>query len=97
MTEENLYVRMIELKLSQGAKPGKESVLPASKTTDEIAAIRQVPMGKDVATGDNNHTHSLLLTYGYSKDPVPVVNMDALFSCLYLGGIHIEAPIPHDS
>ncbi|SDM45431.1 FMN-binding glutamate synthase family protein [Siphonobacter aquaeclarae] len=41
-------LRMLELKLSQGAKPGKGGVLPASKITHEIAATRGVPMGQDV-------------------------------------------------
>ncbi|TLV01143.1 FMN-binding glutamate synthase family protein [Dyadobacter luticola] len=50
MTENNPFVRMIELKLSQGAKPGKGGVLPASKITEEIAEIRQVPMGVDVVS-----------------------------------------------
>jgi glutamate synthase domain-containing protein 2 len=38
---------MVELKLSQGAKPGHGGVLPAAKVTAEIAAIRGVPMGQD--------------------------------------------------
>jgi glutamate synthase domain-containing protein 2 len=41
-------VKMIEIKLSQGAKPGHGGVLPAAKLTQEIAGIRDVPMGKDV-------------------------------------------------
>jgi glutamate synthase domain-containing protein 2 len=41
-------VKMIELKLSQGAKPGHGGILPARKVTPEIAAIRGVVMGKDV-------------------------------------------------
>ena len=41
-------VKMIELKLSQGAKPGHGGILPAAKVTPEIAAIRHVPLGKDV-------------------------------------------------
>lgn len=41
-------VRAIEIKLSQGAKPGKGGVLPASKVTPEIAEIRGVPLGVDV-------------------------------------------------
>lgn len=41
-------VKMIEIKLSQGAKPGHGGVLPAVKLTPEIAAIRHVPLGKDV-------------------------------------------------
>jgi glutamate synthase domain-containing protein 2 len=50
MTESKPYVRLIELKLSQGAKPGKGGVLPASKITEEIAEIRQVPMGEDIVS-----------------------------------------------
>lgn len=42
------HVKMIELKLSQGAKPGHGGILPAKKLTPEIAAIRGVPMGHDV-------------------------------------------------
>jgi glutamate synthase domain-containing protein 2 len=40
-------VRAIEVKLSQGAKPGKGGVLPAGKVSAEIAAIRGVPPGRD--------------------------------------------------
>lgn len=40
-------IRMIELKLSQGAKPGHGGVLPAQKVTPEIAEIRGVALGKD--------------------------------------------------
>lgn len=41
-------VKMIEIKLSQGAKPGHGGILPAAKVTKEIADIRLVEMGKDV-------------------------------------------------
>ena len=41
-------VKMIELKLSQGAKPGHGGILPAAKVTPEISEIRGVPMGQDV-------------------------------------------------
>lgn len=41
-------VKMIEIKLSQGAKPAHGGILPAVKLTPEIAAIRGVPLGKDV-------------------------------------------------
>ena len=41
-------VKMIEVKLSQGAKPGHGGILPAKKVTKEISEIRNVPMGKDV-------------------------------------------------
>lgn len=38
-------VKMIELKLSQGAKPGKGGILPAEKVTEEISQIRGIPAG----------------------------------------------------
>lgn len=41
-------VKMVELKLSQGAKPGHGGILPAAKVTPEIASIRHVEIGKDV-------------------------------------------------
>ena len=41
-------VKMIEIKLSQGAKPGHGGILPAAKLTREIAEIRGVPLGQDV-------------------------------------------------
>lgn len=41
-------VKMIELKLSQGAKPGHGGILPASKNTAEIAEIRQVKQGTTI-------------------------------------------------
>lgn len=40
-------IKMVELKLSQGAKPGHGGVLPAAKVTAEIASTRGVPMGQD--------------------------------------------------
>ena len=43
-------VKMIEIKLSQGAKPGHGGILPAAKLTQEIAQIRHVPMGHDVVS-----------------------------------------------
>ena len=48
LVAENPQIRAIEVKLSQGAKPGKGGVLPGSKITAEIAKIRNVPQGKDV-------------------------------------------------
>jgi len=41
-------IKMIEVKLSQGAKPGHGGILPAKKVTKEISLIRGVPMGRDV-------------------------------------------------
>jgi len=47
-------VRMFELKLSQGAKPGKGGILPGAKVTEEIAAIRGIPAGED-SISPNRH------------------------------------------
>lgn len=41
-------VKMIELKLSQGAKPGHGGILPAKKNTEEISKIRGIKQGTDV-------------------------------------------------
>ena len=43
----NPQVKMVELKLSQGAKPGHGGILPGAKVTPEIAATRGVPVGVD--------------------------------------------------
>lgn len=51
-------VKMIEIKLSQGAKPGHGGILPAAKITPEIAKIRNVPMGKDVLSPPAHKTFS---------------------------------------
>ncbi len=48
LVKENPCIRAIEIKLSQGAKPGKGGVLPGAKITKEIAEIRGVEVGKDV-------------------------------------------------
>ncbi len=40
-------IRMVELKISQGAKPGHGGVLPAAKVSEEISKIRGVAMGED--------------------------------------------------
>lgn len=47
-------VKMFELKLSQGAKPGKGGILPGAKVTEEIAAIRGIPAGED-SISPNRH------------------------------------------
>ena len=47
-------VRMFEIKLSQGAKPGKGGILPASKVTEEIAQIRGIPIG-EASISPNRH------------------------------------------
>ncbi len=40
-------IKMVELKVSQGAKPGHGGVLPAAKVSEEISRIRGVAMGED--------------------------------------------------
>ncbi len=47
-------VRMFEIKLSQGAKPGKGGILPAVKVTEEIAGIRGIPAHED-SISPNRH------------------------------------------
>jgi glutamate synthase domain-containing protein 2 len=48
------HVKAFEIKLSQGAKPGKGGVLPGGKVTEEIASIRGIPAGKD-SISPNRH------------------------------------------
>src|SRR5688572_18985931 len=48
------HVKAFEIKLSQGAKPGKGGVLPGGKVTDEIARIRGIPAGQD-SISPNRH------------------------------------------
>ena len=54
---QNPNIKMIELKLSQGAKPGKGGILPAGKVTAEIAKIRHIPQGED-AISPNRHVEA---------------------------------------
>lgn len=51
---DNKFVKMIELKMSQGAKPGKGGLLPAEKVTEEIATIRGIPAG-EASISPNGH------------------------------------------
>jgi glutamate synthase domain-containing protein 2 len=53
-TAAHSQVKMFEIKMSQGAKPGKGGILPGEKVTEEIAAIRGVEVGKD-ACSPNRH------------------------------------------
>ena len=48
-------VKMFEIKMSQGAKPGKGGILPGGKVTEEIAKIRGIKPGSD-AISPNRHT-----------------------------------------
>jgi len=47
-------VKMFEVKLSQGAKPGKGGILPGNKVNEEIANIRGIPVGQD-SISPNRH------------------------------------------
>lgn len=47
-------IRMFEIKLSQGAKPGKGGILPGDKVTEQIAKIRGIPIGQD-SISPNRH------------------------------------------
>ena len=58
LVEDNPFVRAIEVKLSQGAKPGKGGVLPGAKITPQIAQIRGVEVGKDVLSPPNHKAFS---------------------------------------
>ncbi len=58
LVKNNSFIRAIEIKLSQGAKPGKGGVLPGSKITKEIAEIRGVEMGKTVLSPPNHSAFS---------------------------------------
>ncbi|RZJ16021.1 MAG: FMN-binding glutamate synthase family protein [Haliea sp.] len=51
-------VRLIELKLSQGAKPGHGGILPGAKVTAEIAAARGVPIGQDCVSPSSHSAFS---------------------------------------
>lgn len=60
LVNDNPFIRAIELKLSQGAKPGKGGVLPGAKISHEIAAIRGVEVGKDVLSPPNHSAFSTI-------------------------------------
>ena len=53
--DDNPTVKMIEIKLSQGAKPGKGGILPKDKITTEISKIRGIPRDRDCIS-PNSHT-----------------------------------------
>ncbi|MFZ4788082.1 MAG: FMN-binding glutamate synthase family protein [Beijerinckiaceae bacterium] len=57
-TASNPQVKMVELKLSQGAKPGHGGVLPAAKVSAEISETRGVPMGQDCVSPSSHSAFS---------------------------------------
>lgn len=65
-------IKMFELKLSQGAKPGDGGILPGGKVTKEIAEIRNIPQGED-SISPNRHvevanTKELIDFISYLRD-----------------------------
>ncbi len=58
-------IKMIEVKLSQGAKPGHGGVLPAAKVSEEIAAARGVPMGQDCVSPARHSSFSTPVEFVY--------------------------------
>ncbi|NLC37434.1 MAG: FMN-binding glutamate synthase family protein [Alcaligenaceae bacterium] len=57
-TAANERIKMIEIKLSQGAKPGHGGILPAAKITPEISRTRGVPMGVDCVSPSSHSAFS---------------------------------------
>lgn len=63
-------VRMFEVKLAQGAKPGKGGILPGIKVTAEIAQIRGIPVGEDSISPNRHHDIANVGELGASIDRV---------------------------
>jgi glutamate synthase domain-containing protein 2 len=68
-------VKMVELKISQGAKPGHGGVLPAAKVSAEIARTRGVPTGQDCVSPS-----------GHSRFSTPVGMMEFILEMRRLSG-----------
>lgn len=74
---ENNQVKMFEIKLSQGAKPGKGGILPAIKVDKEISEARGIPQGKD-SISPNRH--------------IEIDNLDNLMKFIYEVKNNTEKP-----
>jgi glutamate synthase domain-containing protein 2 len=72
LVELSKVVKAFEIKLSQGAKPGKGGVLPGKKVTPEIARIRGIPEGRDSISPnrhrDISNMNDLLDKVAYIRD-----------------------------
>ena len=72
LVELSKVVKAFEIKLSQGAKPGKGGVLPGKKVTPEIARIRGIPEGRDSISPnrhrDISNINELLDKVAYIRD-----------------------------
>ncbi|MGE4049195.1 MAG: glutamate synthase-related protein, partial [Acetobacteraceae bacterium] len=66
-------VRMFEVKLAQGAKPGKGGILPGAKVTPEIAAIRGIPVGRDSISPNRHHDIGNIAELGTFIDRVRTI------------------------
>lgn len=95
-------VKMFEIKLSQGAKPGKGGILPGAKVNEEIAEIRGLEVGKDAISPNRhpeiNNAEDLLDMVAFVRDatgkPVGIKAVvgaigffDGLFSAIRQRGI----------
>ncbi len=95
-------IKMFEIKLSQGAKPGKGGLLPGAKVTPEIASIRGIAVGEDSISPnrhpDINNNEELLDKIAFVREitgkPVGIKTvlgdsawLDALFSLIRTRGI----------
>lgn len=89
-------VRMFEIKLSQGAKPGKGGILPGKKVTAEIAKVRHIPEGEDAISPnrhmDINSNEDLLDMIKHIRDLTGIpVGFKAVVSCpIWLGQLCAE-------
>ena len=72
LIELSKVVKAFEIKLSQGAKPGKGGILPGKKVTPEIARIRGIPEGRDSISPnrhrDISNVNELLDKVAYIRD-----------------------------
>jgi glutamate synthase domain-containing protein 2 len=96
------HVKAFEIKISQGAKPGRGGVLPGIKVTDEIARIRGIPAGQ-LSSSPNRHREiktpdDLLDMICFVRDTTgrPVgfktvisndIFLDTLFDCIHRRGL----------
>lgn len=61
-------IKMIEIKMSQGAKPGKGGLLPKEKITQDIAQLRDIPMDRDmVSPAKHKECYSAISTTHFIK------------------------------
>lgn len=65
---------MVELKISQGAKPGKRGILPGEKVTPEIALTRGIPVGRDCISPPGHSAFSTPLELIHFIDELRVLS-----------------------